>query len=666
MFGGSMRRQNRFGCVLASAAALWGSGGITTPATAQEKPNPRPLEPYIEPELDLGLWTQVYAMANRPRLLVLCGYGTDRHQAMDPGQVLSNLDSTAVTHKIRSALIGELNAAGADIEMVDDNAVRALMVRLKDNANQSGEMDAADLLKQQLGADQVILVRLTESGLQGSPFSVVVESSDLARGRTGASFPFDWKGGTDAMNIKANARAVAIKYVNDFAVRVNHPVRFTVEVFGAGSVEMQKNTFDALNGLSGLRGQTKTRTGGTTKDASTGKTEAFHEYEVTFVRGSDPDPTQLVTDIDAILRARYNMIAEPRQSEGGRIAIRVRAGEGGLRSPDATTQPPAPGANAGQPTPSSIRSDIRELYTQRGSPRTVVLINRAASIDEWNDWRSSTAGANGGSVLIGGSGAGSQGASAGAGSATGTIQSDPSTDPRAMEQWARQVEQAVSQSLAADYGVSMQISPDLARASMLTSLEAGQRYMGADQLLGILRKEDVADIAVLACGKVVSGVAGYEMVYTVETVEIATTRRLGAAVITSPLRVTSASDALGSSSESFAARTASQAASAMKDAWSAGATVDITINGVASDEEARAIAQAVRLHSKLLTLGVNSSFRSPPQGQPGGTAIYSGSFKGSLDGVAAEMLSAMEQAQLKLALVVESRDAARLVLAVRR
>jgi hypothetical protein len=480
------------------------------PAAIAQKAAPQPLEQYVEPQLDVGLWSQVYQLSNRPRLLVLCGYGTSRHQAMDPAQVLSNLDSTAVTHKIRAALIGELNVPGADIELVDDNALRSVMTRLKDNLNLSGDLEAGELLKQQLGADQLILVRLVDSGLAGSPFSVIVESSDLARGRAGATFPFDWKGGTDVVNIKANARAVAIKYVNDFALRVNHPVRYTAQVFGTSTVELQRATLEGLNGLSGLRGQVRTRSSGTSKDSITGEGDAYTEYELTFVRGSDADPTQLLGDITEIFRTRYNIAVEPRQSEGGRLAFRVAAGKGGLSNP-LTSPAAAPVATPAEPiaTPAeqpveverdvsatATATELRTLYADRGSPRIVVMINRAATIQEYNDWRS--AGSNADTVVIIGSGS----AATQPGKA---VEGEQFIDPRSLDLWARQVEQAVSNTLSSEYGLSQQISPDLARASMLASVDNGQRFMGADQLLGMLRKEDVADIAIVGCGKIVSG-----------------------------------------------------------------------------------------------------------------------------------------------------------------
>ncbi len=665
-------------CWITAAASL---GAMPSLAHAQ-KANPQPLEPYIEPSLDVNLWRQVYAMANRPRILVLCGYGTDRHQAMDPAQVLSNLDSTAVTHKIRAAVISELNAPGADVEMVDDNALRAVMTRLKDNTTLSGDMEAGELLKQQLGADLVVLIRLTDSGLAGSPFSVVVEATDLARGRKGATFPFDWKGGTDVMNIKANASAVAIKFVNDFALRTNDPVRYTVQVFGADTLDMQRSTLDALAALPGQRGQPRSRTSGTVKDASTGKQEAFTEYELAFVRGSDGDATQIASDIGQVLRSRYNIIAEPRQSEGGRIAIRVRPGQGGVVVPSApapvtsvpatVTPAPAPAPALEVPTTSTpvptpvanpvaapdaadtLKTSLKSLYTQKSSPRVVVLINRAATIDEWDDWRKS-AGVSAGNIVV---------VSPAAPPADPAKRaSEQFIDPSALELWARQVEQAVSQSLASDYGVTMQISPDLARASLLTTLDNGQHYMGADQLLGLLRKEDVADIAVVACGKIVSGVAGYEMVYTLETVELPTSRRIGSALITSPLRGLSASDAVRRSSESFASRAASQAANSLQQAWSAASSVEVTITGLASDEEARKLTDAIKAHSTTLVVGGGSSFKSDAGA---GSLTFTATYSGPADQVGAELQRVAQAASLPFAVSVTSRSASKIALETRR
>ncbi len=653
-------------CLLVPLAVLAGVAGTAL----GQKADPQPLPAYVEPELDVGLWAHVYEMANRPRLLVLAGYGTDKHQAMDPGQILSNLDSTAVTHKIRSAIISELNAPGADVEFVDDNALRAVVSRLTANTNLAGELEAGELLKQQLGADQVILVRLLESQLAGSPFSVVVESSDLARGRQGATFPFDWKGGTDVANIKANARAVAIKFVDDFAQRVNNPVRYTVQLFGLTGVDMQRAALDSLGSLPGLRGKARTRGGGTVKDAG-GQSESYNEYELTFVRGADADVTQLSADIAEVLRARYNLIAEPRQAEGGRIALRVHPGQGGFSPtpivpPQPSTQAPAPASPAEPAAPpaadsAQVRDDVRRLYADHGSPRTVVLINRAATIQEFDEWRraSASGGVNAENMIVV-----NTGAPAGSGQpASQPSQPEQFADPSALDMWARQVEQAVSQSLSTEYGMTRQISPDLARASMLGRVDSGQKYMGSDQLLGLLRKEDVADIAVVGYGKVIGGAAGLELVYTLETVELATSQRLGAALITSPLRGLSSGDALRRSTVAFGARASGQVGAALKDAWSRPADIEVTVKGIASDEEAGRLADAIRTHGKRVTLRGTPSFMSK---DGVGTTTLSATFAGPVDQFGQEMAGIAAESNLGYRLRVESREAGKIVLAVER
>jgi hypothetical protein len=651
---------------LAVLIAAAGTVMCIAPAAMAQKAAPQPLEPYVEPQLDVGLWSQVYQLTNRPRLLVLCGYGTSRHQAMDPAQVLSNLDSTAVTHKIRAALIGELNVPGADIELVDDNALRSVMTRLKDNLNLSGDLEAGELLKQQLGADQLILVRLVDSGTPGSPFSVIVESSDLARGRVGATFPFDWKGGTDVVNIKANARAVAIKYVNDFALRVNHPVRYTAQVFGTSTVELQRATLEGLNGLSGLRGQVRTRSSGTTKDSITGQGDAYTEYELTFVRGSDADPTQLLGDITQILKTRYNIAVEPRQSEGGRLAFRVAAGKGGISNPTAapTAAPvatPAEQVATPQEQPieverdtSATASELRKLYADRGSPRIVVMINRAATIQEYNDWRS--AGSNADTVVVIGSG----NTTTQPGKA---VEGEQFIDPRSLDLWARQVEQAVSNTLTNEYGLSQQISPDLARASMLASVDNGQRFMGADQLLGMLRKEDVADIAIVGCGKIVSGIAGYEMVYTLETVELATSRRLGAALITAPVQGITGADTVRRSSQSFATRASSQSAESLHQAFGSAQPLELTITGVSSDAEVAAIAEAIRAHGKGLSVSGPSTFRTE---NATGIATMNVQWAGASDQLGTELQRVLTDAKVPFNVAVTQREGRKVTLAASR
>lgn len=626
-------------------------------AAVAQKSSPRPLEPYVEPVLDARAWAEVYDLMNRPRLLVLCGRGNDRHQAMDPAQVLSNLDSTSVTQKIRSALISELNTPGADIDVVDDNALRAALTRLRSNMAQAGEADAVELLRQHSGADLLLLVRLVEAGAEGSPFSVVVESSDLARGRKGISLPFDWKGGIDAVNIKANARAVAIRFVDDLAARANDPVRYTVQVMGATEMPMQRDVLAALNTLPGLRGNARTRGTAAVPGDRHDAGDAVQEFDIAFIRGSDPDPTQIAADLAESLRTRFGINASPRQVEAGRIALRVEKPAEPAPTTNAVHSPPSTGRTdrAGAQTDAAL-PELASLYARRGSPRVVVLFNRAATIEEWDDWRRSPVVSGENVVIIGDVSAevGQEKPAANGGETFVT--------PSILDVWSRQVEQGVSRALAADAGISRQASPDVARASLLASRPTGERYMGSDRLLGLLKSENIADVAVIGYGRIISGYAGFELVYTIETVELANSRRLATATVTSPVRGMSASDLVRKSAESFAARAAAQVADDLRAAWALGSEVSITLRGEFTDDDVASIADAVRELAGGLTLGTSSFGTS----EAGAAATFSARWTGRPEEIGSELRRAAKAAGLAFTFVVTSRNAESVTIDVTR
>ncbi len=526
-------------------------------ALGQDRPSAQPLPPPPIPVVDTARWADSYQRAGRPRVLVLAGEGTGQARGLSPAALLSNEDDAAISSKLRVSFLEALNTPEADLDVVADSDWRAALARLRANTDLNRERDASRLIAQQLEAELLIVLRLVKSQRQGSPFAVVVEASDAARGRQGLTFTYDWKGPLDALEFKEYAAEMAIKFTDDYARRVGNPVRHTVQLFGLTMPEQQRLAKDALASLSGVR-TVRTRTSA----ALTGgrSEEGIVEFEIAFAPGTFADSTDIKAEAAAAFASR-GFGVEDRQTEPGRIAMRLLPDAyvpkpSVLPAPlaatgDATTAAGTPSPVQGAPAvrqPASIDDacasgkplsrtqrlelfqGVRDTYAAAGAPRVVVLINRAATHDEGERLAAET-GSTPGSISV---------ISVGNGNAIGvTSPGRPAAPPPAtgarfvavapLEAHSRRFETELSRSLQFGLGFTRQISPDLARARLLTA--AGERRtVASDELLGTLAREDVADIAIVAWGYAVADAAGRRIEYTFEAVDLKTSQRLASGV----------------------------------------------------------------------------------------------------------------------------------------
>ncbi len=547
------------------SAALFPLVALTPAVLAQPKPSAQPLPPPALPTVDVQRWAGAYERADRPRLLVLCGYGTGERHGLSLDELLDKRDAEGFTFKLRSAFTEAINVPEADVELVDDTALAATTARLSANTTLNREKDATKLLAQQLDADNVIVIKLVKSQLAGSPFSVVVECSDAARGRGMLTFTFDWKGGLDVPEIKEYATDMAIKYTDDFARRANNPAHFTVQLFGLTTPEQVKAAKDALGDIEGAR-RVRTRAGlGATGDR---KEEGLTEFEVTFPAGTWIDETDLKAELSKGLAQRLGAGVEERQTEPGRVAMRVIPGMTPVRTAEAPPAP-APAAPANQPpTPSQVpaaappatpvavpppptvpgsvqvndcakvllnksevgrvaREGVRSAYAGAGSPRMIVMANRAATIEETKE--AALAGLTPEHLIV-------------LGVAGPSAPANPTPHdaaqflvPSELEKHARVIENSIARTLDIDLGMSRQISPDGVRQRLLASREKGSRYVGADELLGLIGKQDLADIAVIGYARTSTTHDGPTVSYTIEAIEIKASARLGYAEVSDQL-----------------------------------------------------------------------------------------------------------------------------------
>ncbi len=552
----------RVSTLAATGAVLLALACGTTASLAQDRPSAQPLPPPPIPVVDTARWADSYQRAGRPRVLVLAGEGTGQARGLSPAALLSNDDDAAVSSKLRVSFLEALNSPEADLDVVADSDWRAALARLRANTDLNRERDASRLIAQQLDAELLIVLRLVKSQRQGSPFAVVVEASDAARGRQGLTFTYDWKGPLDAIEFKEYAAEMAIKFTDDYARRVGNPARHTIQLLGLTTPEQQKIAKDALAGLSGVR-TARTRTSG----AATGgrSEEGIIEFELAFAPGTFADSTDIKAEAAAALAAR-GFGVEDRQTEPGRIAMRLvpdavapaaiaqpaaalPAGEPATTAQAGSTQAGATPDTANATAPAlrtrpsideacaggkdlsrtqrlELFQSIRDSYAAAGSPRVVVLINRAATHDE-GERLGADAGSTPSNISV---------ISVGNGNALGvTSPGRPAAPPPAtgarfvavapLEAHSRRFEAELSRSLQFGLGFTRQISPDLVRARLLAT--AGERRaLASDELLGTLAKEDLADIAIVAWGYGVEDASGRRIEYTFEAVDLRTSQRL--------------------------------------------------------------------------------------------------------------------------------------------
>jgi hypothetical protein len=175
---------------------------------------------------------------------------------------------------------------------------------------------------------------------------------------------------------------------------------------------------------------------------------------------------------------------------------------------------------------------VRDAYAAKGTPRVVVIVNRAATHDEGE--RLAAAG-----ISSGGTGPSSTAISviSSGSSVVGIVGSTgrpgmapPPSGARfiavaPLEAHSRRFEAELSRTLQFGLGIANQISPDAARARLLASI-GDQRTMAGDELLGLLGKENIADIAIVAWGYGVDDAQGARIEYVFEAVDLKTSQRL--------------------------------------------------------------------------------------------------------------------------------------------
>jgi hypothetical protein len=616
---------------------------VSSLALAQDKPAPALVQPQLDPAPDYQAWANAYVQAGEPEIAVVAFEAASQLDPVTLESLVRTLSGDSVPAKLRSALIQELQTPPADVQLVDTEFALAAAKRLGANLRQADDPDALRVLGRELNAQLYIVTRLTPSQRPGSPFSVLFEATNAVTGRSILNFQFDWKGGTDALNINRNATQIARKFIETYVQRATNPARYTVRVFG---LESPEHTAAARKALQRVEGVTSvlTREENNVSDPFAGPGGAIASltrFELRLQPGADADATAMLAGIADEVGFALGANVQTMQAGQGAVAVRVSdvgtvehpsrlevpepvkgtvtvdttvttsiAGktesttssstvEIDLNDPawrdklDAAIKSREPAQPAAQPaaapaathSPSASRAidpraaargarqmvastaagrALREqwlsAYEAKGSPRMLVLVNRAATPREPLQPARDAAANVATQIIVSANGLG-----------TGDAAGNQSNAHSGTSGWERprwderipvfeQPEQLAFQARALEGRVGAMFGPELMGASKIIDAEAAKGQfadefakraeIGDSELMGLLKQRNIADVVVLGFGRVVArgGVApsdeigwadddqaarnGNVVVYTFKAVDLRDNTVLGFADVT--------------------------------------------------------------------------------------------------------------------------------------
>jgi hypothetical protein len=570
-------------------AALVGS----TSALAQDKPAPALVQQTEwDPQPDYRSWASAYVLAGEPEIAVIAFEASPRLDPVSLESLVSTLSGDSVPAKLRGALIQQLQTPPADVQVVDTEFAIAAAKRLGANLRQGDDPDALRLLGREMGAQLYLVVRLVPSQRAGSPFSVLFEATNGVTGRSVLNFQFDWKGGTDALNINRNATQMARKFFETYTQRASNPARYTLRVFGMESPEQVASVRKALQQMEGVT-SVLTREDNNVADpfgGAGGTIASLTRFELRLAPGSDADAAAMLGAVAHEIGFTLGANVQSMQAGQGALAVRVsdvgtvqyparevapvkgtvtvdttvttsiggktestsssstveidlndpawrekldaavKAREGAAPAKaGAATHPPtgatsASGSRAIDPRAAArgarqmvsstaagrvLREEWLKAYEAKGSPRMLVLVNRAATPREplrqvQNPSSVET------QIIVSASGLGTSQA---IGNAMGVSGLDrPRWDERIPV--FEQPEQLAFQARALEGRVGAMFGPELMGAGKIIDAEAAkgqfanefakQAEIGESELMGLLKQRNIADVVILGFGRVVA------------------------------------------------------------------------------------------------------------------------------------------------------------------
>ncbi len=463
----------------------------------QAKPDPVPQKPPEDPVPDVAAWSRAYEQAGRPTVMLLCGIDAGVGDVKDGPKW--NFELEGEPAQIVSAFEEILDPGANPIDVVDFNAFKRMQGRFENVLKLNGEEEAVNLLREELKAELLITIRITQA--QPLP-KVVVAASEEARGRRGFTVAFDWKGDFSAREIKANIRAVAKRFIEDFVGRAEQQVlSMTIRIMGAKR-EWLREMRDVLGGLGGVKSAKMRNVAG-------GPNDQVAEFDIRYE--SSENVNDLLFDACDALAERIDAEAATELAQGNTAVIRMRP------------KPPPPPeriahnptcleqikevVHAGDPnTTNAAKEQLIRLYKSKGVPKTTILLNRRATPSEIREAEKAESEGRGGDVgtmvVVTGMGsaigtAGNPGDQPDAAPGPGTTQEQGFRDVDKYEMFARSLEDAMSNLLGIGALKFTMIEPMKARDSLIHAAQKQTTVMGEAELSALILGLEVADVYVI-------------------------------------------------------------------------------------------------------------------------------------------------------------------------
>ncbi len=443
------------------ALAVLLAGTVST-VHAAPKADPKPLD-QRPPAPDVGGFADAYARANEPEMIVICGVVAGGPQAGERN--LANFDPSADSDALRRRI--EEILLEARVELIEQSSLDAAKQRELTLLAQQDEGQVIEALKVKFNADVAVKVEMQPRG-GDAKYRVTVDTLSVTRGRKIGTFSFDWKLGDNAETVKAYGDAVARKVMDQFIKfylpgdRDAAAMKYTVLLVGIDDNRIIRDAsreFEKIPGVSKVRVRGNTDAGG--RKATT--------LEVQYA-GAMFD---LSVDLEETASKLLGLKVDGTDATAGTITL-IASG----------TRPPPPVVEASPCEqlfdPASQRHDLfKERYKTQGRPRVTILINREVfkgerqNQEHSNDFKFITPPPGGTThpLLV------------------------TATAENSIAEWFKKLEVRI-------------VNADQVRQRVKQAAEKAGGVLKNDELLKLLKDDDVADIVVLGRGGTVGSGTG--------------------------------------------------------------------------------------------------------------------------------------------------------------
>jgi hypothetical protein len=594
-----MKRFQRRAMLLATVTvACFLSSGVS----AQKSAPPRAQEPAPRVP-DLVKWADAYDRAREPVILVLVGWATGDVTAGGVGQGILNRDTTGFAQSLKAEFERALLQGEAQPDFIDQEALNQALDRISGVLEMGGEDDAIRLLALHSGADLVITIELY--GKPGSPPTRVMgRTIDMSRGRVVGRFPsFQWQLGTDAPAVRQYANAFAQSFVDDFDRFIRPSRRYTLQILGAGGLELQeaiREYVEQVPGVVRVRAQRAASTGGV---MGRGQESSFG-LAVTY----DDDALRLAVAAKRIIESLGQFRVEEREIMGESITLRLYHYEEYIEEAAACDAAILRDGSGGEAT----RSELRSLYEVKNQPKIVVLVNRRPTPEEEREANvppSSPGSVNAENVILITT-AGRDVVDGGAGARPHADRGDGEFDPPgALRIQANLIETAMLELLGVRHLRLDTVDAEEARRIIASEAAKQGGVYRESEMTRILARQNISDIAIYGMGDNLCSGNRRTVTYTFRAVNVHNARLLGTAIVSRPFDADFDRQVRGMAEEAVGRLVCDLMAT-----WRPPSNIGVTIKRLDGPEDFRVLEDQIKASPLLSMVGSENYDSSPGTG----------------------------------------------------